>query len=199
MKFRIVLASFCAFGLIGCSTTLKPTTLNADGYFETGSKLKPQEVIVESDFKPEYKKLAYVKTDEKNTKLNEFYLQTFKNMNVFDQVLSKDEMESLVIERGLTESVSNISDKIGLNSLHKSMGDFLVVEPYAEHVQGYNFKGVLKAYDPSTGKDVLHLENSAFNWAGLDKPLFFPLFNGFLDWANQRPISTKADSEESDK
>lgn len=59
---------------------------------------------------------------------------------------------------------------------------------------GYDFIANLKAYDSENGKDVLVLENKAFNWAGLDKPLFYPLFNAFLEWVRGDRITTKAES-----
>lgn len=177
----------------GCSSTLKPTTLKEDGYFDTSSTLRPEGVIIEQPFKPEYRKMLYVKTgDEKNERYKEFYLTSFKNMNAFDKVVDQSELESLVIEQGLTDKVSNISDKIGLHHLQKEMGSFLVVEPYVEWNGGYDYVANLKAYDPESGKVVLHIEKEAFNWAGLDDPLFYPLLNGFVEWTRGEKISTKA-------
>ena len=34
------------------------------------------------------------------------------------------------------------------------------------------------------------VEQTAFNWAGLDDPLFFPLFNAFLEWTKGEKIRT---------
>ena len=178
--------------LCACSTTLKPTTLDETGYFGTSTKIRSDSIKTKESFRPEYKKMLYVKTDEKNEKFNTFYIETFKNMNEFEKVLCKDEMESLVFEKNLTDSVSSVSDKIGLHNLQKEIGPFLVVEPYAEFLGGYNYSANLKAYDPETGKDVLVIENKAFNWAGLDKPLFYPLFNAFLEWVRGENIQTRS-------
>jgi len=100
-------------------------------------------------------------------------------------------MEALVIGRGISEKVQNISDLIGLKNLSSEIGPFLVVEPHAEHKIGYNFEASLKVVDAQTGETVLQLRNKAFNWDGLDKPLFYPLFNSFLDWTNGREIVTE--------
>lgn len=179
-----------------CSTTLKPTALGETGYFDTNTKLASDGIKTEEPFKPEYKKMIYVKTDEKNEQFNTFYLETFKNMNEFESVLNKEEMEALVFNKGLASKVSSVSDKIGLHNLHKEIGSFLVVEPYAEWKGGYDYIANLKAYDPETGKDVLVIENEAFNWAGLDKPLFYPLFNAFLEWVRGEKIQTKQATSE---
>jgi hypothetical protein len=180
----------------GCSTTLKPTAVGETGYFDTNTKLIYDGIIIEKAFKPEYKKMIYVKTDEDNEKFKMFYLETFKNMNEFDSVFSKEELETLVFDRDLTGKVSSVSDKIGLHNLQKEIGSFLVVEPYADWKGGYDYIANLKVYDPETGKDVLVLENTAFNWAGLDKPLFYPLFNAFLEWSRGENIQTEPTSAE---
>ena len=86
-------------------------------------------------------------------------------MNVFTTVNAKSDFEKMIIERQLTDTVSNVSDLIGLHNLAKQIGPFLVVEPYVEWKGGYNFVASLKAIDPGTGETVLHLEQKAFNWA----------------------------------
>lgn len=182
----------CALFFTGCATTLKPTQLDETGYFDTDTKLKPDGLEIVEEFKPEYSTLLYVKTDDRNEKYNTFFLESFKNMDTFKNVLAKGELESLVLEKNLAGKVSNISDKIGLHSLSKEMGPFLVVEPYVEWKGGYNFIANLKAIDPTTGKEVLVLNNEAFNWSGLDQPLFYPLFNAFLEWSRNDEITTKA-------
>jgi len=192
MRKIIQIGLFSAALLVtGCSTTLKSTNLSEGGYFSTNAKIVYDGVKKKEEFKEKYKTLLYVKTDEKNKQFNSFYIETFKNMNVFEKVYDKELMENMVFEKKLTGSVFSISDKIGLHSLQKHIGPFLVVEPYVEWVKGYEFKAELKAYDPETGKDVLVIENKAFNWAGLDKPLFYPLFNAFLEWVRGEEITTK--------
>jgi hypothetical protein len=59
-----------------------------------------------------------------------------------------------------------------------------VVSTDVEWLGGYDFTASIKAIDPMTGRTLYHAKRKAFNWAGLDKPLFYPLFNGFLGWVN---------------
>ena len=178
--------------LAGCSSTLKPGSLDPKtGYFPTQSGISPGGVLTAEKFDPKYLRMLYVKTDSKSDKLNAFYIDSFKNMGRFQQVVGKDELEALVLQRGLADKVQNISDLIGLKNLSNVIGPFLVVEPTAEYKGGYNFTAALKTTDAETGTVVLQLRNNAFNWAGLDEPLFYPLFNGFLDWTNSREILTK--------
>lgn len=194
MKLHLSVILMLAVFVTGCSTTLKPRTLDpATGKFSTTSKLSADAVKVNKPFEEKYKTLAYVKTDESKAKeYNNFFVETLKNMGVFTKVVTKEELEALVLERKLTDKVSNISDLIGLNQLSKQIGPFLIVQPYVEWKGGYNFFAHLKAIDPETGGTLLLLEQNAFNWAGLDDPLFFPLMNGFLEWTKGKPISTES-------
>ena len=174
----------------GCSSTMKAVKLNDSGYFPTSNTIEQDDVKVEEKFDAKYRAMLYVKTDEKSIDYNKFFIQSFVNMDVFELVLDKEGIENLVIEKGLVDKVTSVSDKIGLYHLQKEIGIFLVVEPYAEYVGGYDYRAELKAYDPETGKLLLHLTNAAFNWAGLDKPLFYPLFNAFLDWTRNKTIAS---------
>jgi hypothetical protein len=173
-----------------CSSTLKAKKLDDSGYFPTSTKITQEDIKVQEPFNAKFLPLLYVKTDEKHIKYNDFFLQSFKNMNVFETVLDKESVENLVIEKELTDKVTSVSDKIGLYHLQTHIGAFLVVEPYFVWEGGYNYSADLKAFDPENGEVVFHVTNQAFNWAGLDKPLFYPLFNAFLDWTQNRPIST---------
>lgn len=175
----------------GCGSTLKVTKLDDSGYFPTSKTITQNNVKAQEPFDAKYCSLLYVKTDERNVEYNQFFLQSFVNMNVFEVVLDKDGLENLVIEKGLTDKVTSVLDKIGLHNLQKQIGGVLVVEPYAVYEGVYNYSAELKAIDPETGKVVFHVTNKAFNWAGLDKPLFYPLFNAFLDWTQNRPIGAE--------
>jgi hypothetical protein len=192
MKLYVPLIFSLALAITGCSTTMKPRSIDSTtGQFPTTSKLSADSVKATKPFVEKFKTLAYVKTDGSKAKqYNDFFVESLKNMGVFTKVVTKQELESLVLERKLTDKVSNISDLIGLNQLEKQMGPFLVVEPYVEWKGGYNFFAHLKAIDPASGETVLLLEQNAFNWTGLDDPLFFPLMNGFLRWTQGKPIAT---------
>jgi hypothetical protein len=131
-----------------------------------------------------------VKIDESNERFNTFFIEMFRNMNEFESVMDKSGLETLVLENGFAGEVQSVSDRVGLNSLENKIGPFLVVEPHAEWEGSYVYSATLTAFDPSSGKNVLELRNRAFNWSGLDRPLFHPLFNAFLDWVRGDEIQT---------
>ena len=143
---------------------------------------------VQSPFLSSYTKLLYVMTDSKIDSYNDFFIKTFADMGTFSAVDNKSNLEALVIQRNLTDKVSNVSDLVGLNRLSKEIGPFAIVEPSVIFLGGFQFKASLKVTDASTGQVVFKVTNTATNWAGLDKPLFYPLFNAFLDWTKGRPI-----------
>jgi hypothetical protein len=184
----------CVAGFVllasGCSTTFKAVPLDASGRFPTQTPLVADAVKVNEPFDAKFKPLLYVKFENKMTQEYETFVTTsFRNTKVFDKVVVKADLESLIIEKGLTGQVSNVSDLIGLNNLQKQIGPFLIVEFGAEWKQGYNYLGSLKAIDPATAKTQLLLEQPAFNMSGLDGPLFYPLLNGFIEWTRGQPIT----------
>ena len=177
----------------GCSSTLKPPVLNTEsGFFSKRTTLAEDDVKIQVPFqRDKHRKLLYVKTDAKNEQFNTFFFESFVAMDFFEKVVDKEQLASIVLEQNLADKVSSISDLVGLHNLASQIGPFLIVEPFAEHTGGYGYSARLVAIDPETGRTVLEIHNDAINWAGLDKPLFYPLFNAFLEWCRNEPISTR--------
>jgi hypothetical protein len=172
-----------------CSSTFQPAHLDpTTGRFAGDARVDTVET--QAPFDARYSKMLYVMTDSKIDSFNDFFIQSFTSMGSFTTVIGKDKIEALVIQKNLTDKVPSVSDLVGLNRLAKEIGPFLVVEPTVVFLGGYRFQASLKVTDASTGGVVLKITNAATNWAGLDKPLFYPLFNAFLDWTKGRPILT---------
>lgn len=193
MKRMFICAALAALMLTGCNATFQARPTDANGLFPTSSLIDADGIKIQKPFSPQYKSLVYVKTDDSKTvEYNDFFIQSIKNLGVFDRVIGKSDIESIVIQKNLSDKVGNVSDLVGLNRLAKEIGPFLIVTPYVEWKGGYNFLGQITAIDAETGETVLKLQNTAFNWAGLDKPLFYPLLNGFAQWARGEKIVTAA-------
>jgi hypothetical protein len=190
LQARVAGALAVALLATGCSTTFRAAPLNPEGRFPTTTKLSVDAVKTNEPFEEKFRPLAYVKFDQQtNSQYQDFVIASLRNTKAFTRVVTKAELESMVIEKALTDKVSNVSDLIGLNHLQKEIGPFLVVEINLEWKGGYDFLGTLKSIDPSNGKTMLLLEQQAFNFSGLDGPLFYPLFNGFLEWTQGKPIT----------
>lgn len=168
-----------------CSSTMKAVKPDAAGGFPTNDALKPEEILVNESLPlAEYQRLAFIQTGDRGEEYEGFILQSVSNIGFFQKVLDKQAFEQELISSGKSDSVSNISDLIGLRQAAKAYGPFLVVKTNVEWLGGYDFTASIQAIDPVTGRTHYHAKRKAFNWAGLDKPLFYPLFNGFLGWVN---------------
>jgi hypothetical protein len=192
--FRIACAFLLAGLLAGCNATFHAQKPDATtGLFATQSVLKADDVRVAEKFDSSYTKMLYLKVnaEEPNPKFVDFFASAFKEMHTFQKVMTKDELQQVVIERNLGGKVPSVSDLVGLNNLSKEIGPFLIVEPNAVFKGGYMFEGTLKVTDASTGKLVLFIDKTAFNMAGLDDPLFNPMLNGFINWTHNQPIAQK--------
>ena len=176
----------------GCSTTFKPSKVDAAGVFSTGSKISADGIKINKPFLEKYKALVYIATyDADGAKFNDFLFESFKNMGVFTEVMRKSDLEHLIIKRNLTDKITNVHDLLALHELERQIGPFLIVQPHVQFMGHFTFSAQLKVIDAESGETVLLLENTAFIWTGLDEPLFYPLFNGFLEWSKGEPILTE--------
>ncbi|TKC78204.1 hypothetical protein FAZ69_31950 [Trinickia terrae] len=193
---RLVVGTILLAGLLaGCNTTLQVAKPDAaTGLYATHSALKPEDVRVAEKFDPAYTQMVYLKinAEQPNPRFVDFFVAALKDMNTFKKVVTKDDLQQIVIERNLGAKVPSVSDLVGLNNLSKEIGPFLIVEPNAVFKGGYMFEGTLKATDASTGKPVLLIDTTAFNMAGLDDPLFHPMLNGFINWTRNQPVVPKS-------
>ena len=191
--FRCTLAAMTIAVLACACADVKPKPVNpVTGQFPASKMLDADAVQTIRPFRDSYKKLVYLKVpDDKPVAFGQFYSTELNNMHVFDKVAMKSDIEAIVIQRDLSGTVPSISDMVGLHKLAEAIGPFLVVEPYVEWKGGYNFIAQLKAIDPQTGETVLLLQQHAFNWAGLEGPMIYPLLNGFMRWTKGQEILTK--------
>ena len=171
--------------LFSCSPTLKVKELNAKtGKLPTETVLVPTEILADKKINlKEYNQFLFVKKSGLNMEKYETYiLETLKNIGGFQQYYTQSELEKLVIQKNLTDKVTSISDNIGLLNLSKNVGKFLICESNVEYKGGYDFTFHYKVINPENAEILLHVKHNAFNWGGLDRPLFNPVFNKYIDW-----------------
>ncbi|VVE06504.1 hypothetical protein [Pandoraea commovens] len=189
---RFAFALLFAGLLSGCNSTLhveKPDPKT--GLYATNNVLKSDDVRIAEKFDPAYAQMVYLKINAEtpNPRFVDFFVSALRETNTFKKVVTKDDLQAIVIERNLGSKVPSVSDLVGLNNLSKEIGPFLIVEPNVLFKGGYNFQGTLKAIDASTGKTVLLIDRTAFNMAGLDDPLLHPMLNGFVNWTRNQPLA----------
>jgi hypothetical protein len=177
---------FVAGALAGCSSTLKPAAVNTEGRFDTSSTVDASGQTIAGPFIPErHGKMAVVFTFTENNTVNDFFYQSIKNSKKFENVYNQSELEKYIIKHNI-EGVTDTGSLLSMNKLAKIIGPFLVIKPYIEWKGGYDYIATLEVIDAETTETVLKVEKKAFNWAGLDKPLFYPLFNALIDWTEGR-------------
>lgn len=179
--------------LSGCASNGVVRKLEANGTFAATSKVAAEDIRVAKPFKPKYGEVAYLLINSEGSDVNnKFLASVIKSSGVFRKTMEVPEMERMIVEKRLADKVGSAIDLVSLNKLQKEIGFFLVVDPSMEWKGGYNFTGSIKVQDPETGDTVLHLQRNAFNWAGLDDPLTYPLVNALIQWSRGEQISTES-------
>ena len=185
MKKRLLIIGVSVILFSSCSPTLKVKELNVKtGKLPTETVINQEEILVEKSINlKEYSKFLFVKKSGLNMEKYETYiLGTIKNIGGFEKYFTQSELEQYVIQNNLTDKVTSISDNIGLLNLSKNVGKFLICESNVEYKGGYDFTFEYKVINPTNAEILLHIKHNAFNWGGLDRPLFNPVFNKYIDW-----------------
>lgn len=168
-----------------CSTTLKVKQLNEKtGQLPTDTKLTPEEILVNKNIDlKNYNQFLYVKNSGVNMeKYDNYVVETLRNIGGFQQIYTQSELEQFIIQNNLTDKITNISDNIGLLNLQKQVGNFLICESSPEFLGGYSYAFKFKIINPETAETLLEIKHKAINWGGVDRPLFNPVFNYYINW-----------------
>ena len=72
-----------------------------------------------------------------------------------------------------------------LSDLQQAIGDYLELYMHTERLGDYDFRLRFRIRDPATGTELLRIEHEAWNWTNLERPLFNPVFNYYMRWADQ--------------
>jgi hypothetical protein len=185
--FKYIILFFTIFLFFGCApspnTVVKPdkNTLRFDTS-ETVDKVITNHKICFN----KYKKLLVIKSEIKNYKYVNFIATCLRNINVFDAVMTPEELELYIVKNGLSSKVDNINNFIGLRKLYEQIGEFLIIDMDDIHKPpGLLYEGNLKVYDPKNGDLLFHSFHKTFIWNRMDKPMLFPLINSFIDWLEE--------------
>jgi hypothetical protein len=179
---RFAAAALAVASLSACATTLQATELNTEGRYTTDTKIDASKVTITKPFDAARHGARVLVADYRDDKtFSDFLVTSVKNTKKFGTVYTEAELEKYVIQNGV-EGVTDTSSLLSLNKLAKATGPLLVIKPYVEYKGGYNFSASIEAIDAETTETVFTAKQDAFNWSGLDQPLFFPLFNSLIDW-----------------
>jgi hypothetical protein len=189
MKRRYLLGFFAlcaALSFVACSSTLQVAQVNpATGYLPTGSVVKPEEIKVKETLDvAKSTKMLYVKSPEDQKTMNDFIMNSINNLKCFGLVKDKTGIQGLIIEKGIAGKYSgkDVNDLLILNELTNDIGDFLVLDWALTFLGGFDYKFEMKVLNPTDMKLLFHVDRQVTNWAGLDEPLFYPVFNALKNW-----------------
>lgn len=176
------------FLFVGCSSTLEVAQINPEtGLLPTGSVVSPDEVKVKEPIDvTKQLKLLYVKISEDQKAMGDFIKNSIINLKCFDNVKDKTGLQGMIIEKGIASKYSgkDVNDLLILNELTSDIGDFLVLDWVLTFIGGFEYKFEMKVIDPLNMKTMFHVDRQVTNWAGLDEPLFYPVFNALKIWVN---------------
>ena len=113
-------------------------------------------------------------------------VEQLKAVKYFDQVLSYDDLQKLVIANNLTDKVPSLNEPIGLSKLARAYKPFLWVKFKQVRRENKTYMQLI-ATNPENLEDVFVSEVYLdVVWAGVnDQNSRYPLFNAFIAWVNQ--------------
>jgi len=163
-----------AFFVTACSS-LQVVEVNPDtGYFPSQkSAIVTKSVDTDLD---SFKDLVLVPNGD-------FTNNMVKNIGYFDEVITFEDLETIIIKNELTDQVSSINDRIGINKAAKAYRHFLWVR-WDTRKDGAKEYQQLLLTDPVTLEDIFICETLLdYVWTGVnDQTNWYPMMNSLVDY-----------------
>jgi hypothetical protein len=173
---NLLLAAALVF-LAAC-TSMQVTDIDQKtGYFPSQTKAA---VLVNKPMDIDARKSLLLVIDD------EFVKGQIANIKYFDELMTRTELESRIVQANLSDKVPSVQDRIGINNAAKNYKDFLWF--HFEHKGGRNDGKVqFILTDPLTMEDYLVVETELdFVWKGVnDQNNWYPMFNALIDYISQ--------------
>lgn len=183
LKLRFLIASLFIVLLTACGTQGKVATLDEKTgrlKSEMGDVSKATIVTSKPIALNSLKGMAFI------SGTGDWGVEQLKAIKYFDQVLTCDDLQKLVITNNLSEKVPSLNEPIGLSKLYRAYKPFLWVKFKLVRKDNKPYMQLI-ATNPENLEEVfvseVHLD---YVWAGVnDQNSRYPLFNAFIDWVNQ--------------
>ncbi len=189
-KFALIAsASILVSLLCSCSTLCEPRSIDpATGrlpYREMSFKGQANVVKSESIDLSRYKGLVLVLGGD-------YFRDQVARLGIFDTVVDREGMEKALIKAGKDGEISDVTNQISWKKIFTIYKPFLVIKPDTRN-EGRSEYFQFKVITPDTADEVFVAESKVdVMWKGVnDDALFVPLFNAFLDWADQQKAEQK--------
>jgi len=183
MRLRLSAIALSAVLLVGCGTQLKVAPVDPQtGLIKSEKGTVTEATVVTSRKFPlaQHKGMVFVSGG------GTYAVDQMRALGYFDQVVSYDDLQKIVITHRLQEQVPSLNEPIGLNKLYRAYQPFLWV--HFKRVQRENKPYLqLVAIHPDTLDEVFVSEvHMDFVWAGVnDQNARYPLFNALSRWIQQ--------------
>lgn len=112
-------------------------------------------------------------------------LEIAKNLNFFNEVMTKDQFEDAIIKAGFANEVKSFRNRIGQHKAATLFRPFVILE----HVYNQNnTKERFRLYDPKLEKIIFENETtiSFLSMPEGDQRRYFPLYNSLLDYLRKQ-------------
>jgi hypothetical protein len=114
---------------------------------------------------------------------SEFEKNQIINIGYFDEVITYEELETLIVKNNLSDKVSSIKDRIGVNNAAKHYKPFLWFR-FDTRGSGNEKYAQFILTDPLTLDDIFVTETHLdYIWAGVnDQSNWYPMFNSLVQY-----------------
>ena len=163
--------------------------LSCGFHYPTGTKLNPKTNYFEAP-KIEVTILTEVAIPAKDLKplllvQYERDLEIARNLNFFDEVMTRYQFEDAIIKSGFADEVETFRNRKGQHKAATLIRPFVLLEHY---YGGRSFVEGFRLYDPKTEKIIFENEMNFgfFSMPEGDQRRYFPLYNSLLDYLRKQ-------------
>lgn len=192
VRIRNIILLYSLILLAGC-TTFSPAQIDKKtGYIPIPLEWEITPTISKKIKLADYKKFAVIVVGKYDPIVyKRFWLDSIRNIGYFDEVLDKEGLSSLIFRKNLQEKAINSTDPFNLYKLQKLLGNFLVIKPTFIFKGGDYYSAEMQVINPKNDVILFKIKNDAFNFSGLDHPLFYPMLNAFIKWVQENDKNYK--------
>jgi hypothetical protein len=197
--FHSILISGLLFILCSCAAPFKPIIFDPKtGLAPTFVKVENEDILV---FKPikglSNAKFIYLNVFDGVSRKNEdayakFLINSMREIGIKNKFMSKRELSMFIIQNGLSDQITNLSDFISLNKLAKIVGPYLIIETAIYPVSDVVFRCEFSIVEPYSGSQFLEINRTRTNWMDFDTEISYPIINVLKHWYEE---SKKLDSD----
>ena len=183
---RLLFLATLVVSFVSCTSGKVVKRNEVSGYFPSTEKatvLKSESVELDSK-----KSLLLVPNDE-------FTMGMAKEIGYFEKVINFDDLERIIVKKGITDSVTSVDSIIGINKAAKALQNFLWLT-WRYETQDNKYSVQLALVDANNMHDIFVCETESIKYWGAenDQSNFYPMMNALVDYINTNSNTFKKTS-----